>query len=33
MLADKAFAIRAEHLLARIDTPKRRRSFLGMTDT
>jgi hypothetical protein len=27
MRADEAFAIRAERLLARIDTPKRKRSF------
>ena len=27
MLADEAFAIRAERLLARIDNPRRRRSF------
>jgi hypothetical protein len=27
MLADETFAIRAERLLARIDTPKHKRSF------
>jgi hypothetical protein len=27
MLADEAFAIRAERLLARIDNPRRKRSF------